>query len=71
MYFAKREDTYEGFAFDKNNPIMKALDFGMGIKRREKVIREMEKLAAREGLRVISEEEYREFLRWKGQNAIH
>ena len=46
-----------------------ALDFGAGIKRREKAIKDMEKLAAREGLRIISEEEYQEFLRWKKQTA--
>ena len=42
-----------------------ALDFGAGIKRREKAIKDMEKLAAREGLRIIPEEEYQEFLGWK------
>lgn len=61
----KIADIHEDFTFDKNNPILKALDFGAGIKRREKAIREMEKLAAREGLRIISEEEYQEFLWWK------
>lgn len=70
MYFAKREDTYEGFAFDKNNPIMKALDFGTGIRRREKAIREMKKLASREGLRLISEEEYQEFIRRKKETGF-
>lgn len=61
----KITDIHEDFAFDKENPIMKALNFGAGIKRREKAIKDMEKLAAREGLRIISEEEYQEFLRWK------
>ena len=37
----KTADIHEDFAFDKNNPIMKALDFGTGIRRREKAIREM------------------------------
>ena len=57
------------FTFDKNNPILKALDFGTGIKRREKAIREMEILVAREGLRIISEKEYQEFIKWKEQVA--
>ena len=61
----KTGGTYEDFAFDKDSPILKALDFGVGIKRREKAIKDMEKLAAREGLRLISEEEYQEFIRWK------
>ena len=56
---------HEDFAFDKDNPVMKALIFGAGIKRREEAIKDMEKLAAKEGLRIISEEEYQEFLRWK------
>ena len=30
----------------------------------------MEKLAAREGLRIISEEEYQEFLEWKKQTSL-
>lgn len=62
-------DIHEDFAFNKDNPILKALDFGAGIKRREKAIKEMEKLAAREGLRIIPEEEYQEFIRWKEQTA--
>lgn len=66
----KIEDIHEDFAFDKDNPIMKALNFGAGIKRREKAMKEMEKLAAREGLRIISEEEYQEFLRWQEQTSL-
>ena len=60
---------HEDFAFNKDNPVLKVLDFGAGIKRREKAIKEMEKLAAREGLRIISEEEYQEFLMWKEQTV--
>ena len=30
----------------------------------------MEKLAASEGLRIISEEEYQEFLKWKKQTSL-
>ena len=63
----KITDIHDDFAFNKDNPILKALDFGAGIKRREKAIKDMEKLAAREGLRIISEEEYQEFLKWKEQ----
>lgn len=61
----KSADIHDDYAFDKDNPILKALDFGAGIKRREKAIKDMEKLAAREGLRIIPEKEYQEFLRWK------
>jgi len=66
----KITDIHEDFTFDKDNPILKALDFGAGIKRREKAIKDMEKLAAREGLRIISEEEYHEFLKWKKQTSL-
>ncbi len=64
-------DIADDFPFDKNNTILKALKFGSGIKRREKAIKEMEKLAMREGLRIIPEEEYQEYLRWKKDIAGH
>lgn len=66
----KSADIHDDFAFDKDNPIFKALDFGAGIKRREKAIKDMEKLAAKEGLRIISEEEYQVFLKWKEQTSL-
>ena len=58
-------DVHEDFVFDKKNSVLKALHFGEGIKKKEKAIKEMEKLAAKEGLRIISEEEYQQFLEWK------
>ena len=63
------KDISEEFRFDKSNPILAALEFGSGIKKRKMAIREMEKVAARERLRIISEREYREFLEWKRQNS--
>ena len=60
-------DVHEDFVFDKKNSVLKALHFGEGIKKKEKAIKEMEKLAAKEGLRIISEEEYQQFLEWKKQ----
>lgn len=63
-------DIHEDFSFDKENPILKTLNFGAGIKRREKAIKDIEKLAAREGLRIIPEEEYQEFLKWKNTVAL-
>ena len=61
------KDISEEFRFDKSNPILAALEFGSGIKKRKIAIKETEKLAAREGLRIISESEYQEFLEWKRQ----
>lgn len=58
-------DISEEFTFDKKNPILRALMFGSGIKKKEKAIKDMMTLAAREGMRVISEVEYLEFLEWK------
>ena len=60
-----KADISEEFVFDKSNPILKALNFGSGIEKRKKALKEMEKLAKKEGLRIISEQEYREFLEWK------
>ena len=62
-------DIHDEFPFDKKNPILKALHFGDGIKKREKAVKELEKLAAREGLRIIPEDEYQEFLEWKKQKS--
>ena len=59
------KDISEEFCFDKSNPILAALEFGSGAKKRKMAIKEMEKIAAREGLRIISESEYQEFLEWK------
>lgn len=58
-------DISEDFVFSKGNPILKALQFGSGIEKRKKMLKEMKKFAAREGLRIISEQEYREFREWK------
>ncbi|SDL91230.1 hypothetical protein SAMN04487833_13822 [Sarcina sp. DSM 11001] len=65
----KITDIHEDLVFDKDNPILHALNFGSGIKKREKAIKDLEKLAAREGLRLISEEEYQEFIKWKKQTS--
>lgn len=62
-------DIHESLIYDKRNPILKALQFGAGIKKKEKMIQEMKRMAAREGLRVIPEEEYQEFLIWKQSMA--
>ena len=60
-------DICEDFVFPKDNPILKALQFGSGIEKRKKALKEMERFAAREGLRIISEQEYQEFLKWKNE----
>lgn len=60
-------DISEELSVPKDNPILEALHFGSGIEQRKKALKEMEKLAAREGLRIVSEEEYREFLEWKNE----
>ena len=62
-------DIAGDFTFDKKNPILKALQFGTGIKKREKAIKEMERIAAREGLRIISEDEYKSFLEWRNHKT--
>jgi len=66
----KVTDIHDDFTFYRDNPIFKALNFGEGIKRREKALKDLEKLAAREGLRIVSEKEYQEFLRWKKQAPV-
>lgn len=60
-------DISEDLPFNKKNKILMALKFGSGIKKREKAIKEMMALAAREGFKVIPEEEYQEFIEWKRQ----
>ena len=55
----------EDFVYSKCNPILEQLHFGTGIKEREKVLVDMKKLAEREGLRLIPEAEYQEFVNWK------
>ena len=62
-------DISEEFDFPKDNPILKSLQFGSGIEKKIKAFKEMEKFAARQGLRIITEQEYQEFLIWKqGRN---
>ena len=63
-------DISEEFNFDKYNPVLSAMEFGSGIKKRKMAIKEMEKLAAREGLRIISESEYQQFIQWKKKNMM-
>lgn len=63
-------DISEDLPFDKKNKILMALKFGSGIKKREKALKEMTALAAREGFRVIPEEEYQEFMEWKRQHNV-
>lgn len=57
------------FVFSKDNPILKALQFGSGIEKRKKALKEMERFATREGLRIVSEQEYQEFLKWKKERT--
>ena len=63
-------DISNDLLFDKRNKILMALNFGSGIKRKQKALKEMIALAAREGLRVIPEEEYQEFVEWKRQHNL-
>lgn len=63
-------DISEEFNFDKDNPVLSAMEFGSGIKKRKLAIKEMEKIAAREGLRIISESEYQQFMQWKKENMM-
>ena len=58
-------DISDDFVYNRRNPILKELHFGTGIKEREKKLTEMKKLAKKEGFRLISEEEYLEFMEWK------
>lgn len=58
-------DISDDLLYNRRNPILKQLQFGAGIKEKEKNLADMKKLAEREGLRLISEEEYLEFMKWK------
>lgn len=62
-------DISDDFSVNKRNPILKYLHFGEGIKEKEKNISNMRKLAEKEGLRLISEEEYQEFIKWKNSKG--
>ena len=59
----------EDFTFSKDNPILKSLQFGSGIEKRRRMRKELEKFAAHERLRLVPEEEYREFIAWKNRNT--
>lgn len=58
-------DIHTDFAYDKRNPILNQLQFGAEIKRREKLRKELEVVAKKDGYMLVREEEYREFLKWK------
>ncbi len=58
-------DISDEFIYDKRNPILKQLNIGSGIKEKKKNIEMLRKMATREGLRILSEEEYQEYLKWK------
>lgn len=62
-------DISEEFIFDKDNDILKSLGFGESIKKKKMAIKAMERLAAQEGLHIISEAEYLEFMEWKNQKS--
>ena len=62
-------DIHPDLQYDKHNVILKALRFGTGTKKREKTIKEIEKLAAKQGLRLVPDTEYQEYLRWKSNSA--
>lgn len=63
----EEDDISDDLVFDKENCILKALEFGEGKRKRKQEIGEMERIAAREHLRLIPEKEYQEFLTWKEQ----
>lgn len=55
--------------YNRSNPILKQLRFGTGIKDKEKELAAMKKFAEKEGLRLVSEDEYQEFMKWKKRNG--
>lgn len=60
-------DISDDFKVDRKNPIIKQLNFGAGIKRREQQRKDLEKLAAKEGYMLVPLEDYQEFLAWKAR----
>lgn len=60
-------DISDQLPYDRDNAVLKALNFGEGIKRREALLKDLEKLAAKEGMHLVAEEEYQEFLKWRKQ----
>lgn len=60
-------DISDEFTYNRRNPILKQLQFGTGVKKREQERKDLEKLAAREGFALVPMEEYKEFVAWKNK----
>ena len=58
-------DISDQFPFDKSNAILNALGFGVGVKKRKDLLKQLEKEAAREGFRLIPKNDYQDYLKWK------
>ncbi len=58
-------DISKDLPYDNKNAILKSLRFGSGIKEKKKRLEELRKLVEKEGLHLIAENEYQEFLEWK------
>ncbi len=58
-------DICDDLVYNRRNPILKQLHFGTEIKDREKELAAIKKHAEKFGLRLVSEEDYQEFLNWK------
>lgn len=60
-------DISDELIYNRRNPILKQLQFGSGVKKKEQERKDLAKIAAREGLAIVPMEEYKEFLAWKNQ----
>ncbi len=63
-------DINDDFPYERRNPILKQLRFGSGLKKRENALIELKKMAEREGMRLISEDEYQEYISLKKKNSF-
>lgn len=60
-------DIRDELTYNRRNPILKQLQFGSGVKKREQERKDLEKLATREGYALVPVDEYKEFIAWKNQ----